>query len=70
MELNGMRINMRNWVVSVLDNDYWKALLIGALHLLVSQAIELVNNFNRIRIIKISVSWHGCYDITMCFTVY
>ena len=42
MDLKEIGVNMRSWIVSTQDRDYWRALVNAALNLLVSQAMELV----------------------------
>ena len=43
MDLKEIGINMRNWVHSAQDRDYWRALVNEALNLRVLEAIELVS---------------------------
>ena len=42
MDLKEIGIDMRNWVDSAQDRDYWRALVNAALNLRVPQAMELV----------------------------
>ena len=42
MDLEEIGINAGNWVVSVQDRDYWRALVNSALNLRVPEAIEFV----------------------------
>ena len=42
MDLEEIGINMRNWVDSTQDRDYWKAFVNAALNLWVPQVMELV----------------------------
>ena len=41
MDLKEIGINMRNWVDSTQDTDYWRLLVYGALNLWVPSAMEL-----------------------------
>ena len=43
MDLKGMDIDMRNWVDSAQDWNYWRALVNTALKRRVPQAMELVS---------------------------
>ena len=43
MDLKEMGINMRNWVDTAQDRDYWRVLVNAALNLRVSSAMELVS---------------------------
>ena len=43
MNINEIDINLRNWVDSAQDRDYWKALVNELLNLWVPQDTELVN---------------------------
>ena len=40
MDLKEIDINMRNWVDSVQDRDYWRAFVNAAFKLRISYAIE------------------------------
>ena len=42
MDLKEIGINMRDWVDSTKDRDYWRIFMNAALNLRVPQAIELV----------------------------
>ena len=42
MDLKEIGINTRNWVDSVQDRDYWRALVNTALNIRVPKAMELV----------------------------
>jgi hypothetical protein len=43
MDLKEICIDMRNWVDSAQDRDYWRALVNAALNLRVPQAMEFVS---------------------------
>ena len=43
MALQAIGINSRNWVDSVQDTDYWRALVNAALSLRIPYAMELVS---------------------------
>ena len=42
MDPEEIGVNMRNWVDSIQDRDYWRNLVNVALNLWVSQAMDLV----------------------------
>ena len=43
MDLNEVGINVRNWIDSAQDRDYWRAIVTAALSLRVPLEMELVN---------------------------
>jgi len=43
MDLKEIGIDMRNWIDSAQDRDYWSALVNAALNFRVPQAMELVS---------------------------
>ena len=43
MELKDIGINMRNWVDSAQDRDYWRALVMAALNFRVPKSMQLIN---------------------------
>ena len=48
MDLREIVINMRKWVHSAQDRDYWRVLVNAELNLRVLKAMKLVNNINNI----------------------
>jgi hypothetical protein len=43
MDLKEIGVNVRSWINSSQDRDYWRAIVNAALNLQVTYAIELVN---------------------------
>ena len=43
MDFKEIDINIKNWINSAQDSDYWGSLVNAALNLQITQAIELLN---------------------------